>query len=74
MNWKGQPLVSHEVMIKLIANTRTRSGLQVRAELNTAKYPTGIKVSDEEFMLIRLEPDKFHGNWNYAILPNSYKL
>lgn len=74
MNWKGQPLVSHEVMIKLIANTRTRSGLQVRAELDTAKYPTGIKVSDEEFMSIRLEPDKFHGNWNYAILPNSYKL
>jgi hypothetical protein len=74
MNWKGQPLVSHEVMINLIAHTRTRSGLQVRAELDTAKYPTGIKVSDEEFLSIRLEPDKFHGNWNYAILPNSYTL
>jgi len=69
MNWRGQPLVSHEVMINLIAHTRTRSGLEVRAELDPAIYPKGIKVSDEEFRAIHLEPDEFHGNWNYAILP-----
>jgi len=69
MNWRGQPLVSHEVMINLIAHTRTRSGLEIRAELDPAIYPKGIKVSDEEFMAIHLEPDEFHGNWNYAILP-----
>lgn len=74
MNWRGHPLVSHEVLINLIANTRTRSGLQVSAELDSAKYPKGIKVSDEEFMSIRLEADKFHGNWNYAILPKSCVL
>ncbi len=74
MNWRGQPLVSHEVMINLIANTRTRSGLQVRAELDPAKYPKGVKVTDEEFMAIRLKPDQFHGNWNYAILPKSSHL
>jgi hypothetical protein len=74
MNWRGQPLVSHEVMINLIANTRTRSGLQVRAELNPAKYPKGLKVTDEEFLAIRLEPDQFHGNWNYAIRPKSSPL
>lgn len=74
MNWRGQPLVSHEVMINLIANTRTRSGLQVRAELDPAKYPKGVKVSDEEFMAICLEPDEFHGNWNYAVLPKKRHL
>lgn len=74
MNWRGQPLVSHEVMINLIAHTRTRSGLQVRAELDPTIYPKGIKVSDEEFMAIHLEPDEFHGNWNYAILPKLFCL
>jgi len=61
-------------VIKLIANTRTRSGLQVRAELDPAKYPKGLKVTDEEFLAIRLEPDQFHGNWNYAIRPKSSPL
>lgn len=74
MSWRGQPLVSHEVMINLIANTRTRSGLQVRVELDPATYPKGIKVSNEELMAINLEPDEFHGNCNYAILPNSSYL
>lgn len=74
MNWRGQPLVSHEVMINLIANTRTRSGLLVRAELDPAKYPKGVKVTEEDFTSIRLEPDPFHGNWNCAILPKSSNL
>ncbi len=74
MNWRGEPLVSHEVMINLIANTRTRSGLQVRAELDPATYPKGVKVTDEQFKAIHLEPDKFHGDWNYAILPTSAHL
>ena len=74
MNWRGQPLVSPEVMINLIANTRTRSGLLVRAELDPAKYPQGIKITDEDLTSIRLEPDPFHGNWNYAILPKPFNL
>lgn len=74
MSWRGQPLVSHEGMINLIANTRTRSGLPVRVELDPATYPKGIKVSNEELMAINLEPDEFHGNGNYAILPNSSYL
>ena len=74
MNWRGQPLVSHEVMINLIANTRTRSGLQVRAELDPAAYPKGVKVTDEQFKAIHLERDPFHGDWNYAILPTSANL
>ena len=56
-------------MSNLIANTRTRSGLPVRAELDPAMYPQGVKVSDEEFMALNLEPDAFHGNWHYTILP-----
>jgi hypothetical protein len=68
-NWRGRPLVSHEVIIQLIANTRTKAGLKIRAELDTGRYPTGIKISDDELAALRLKPAKFHGDWNYALLP-----
>jgi hypothetical protein len=68
-NWRGRPLVSHEVIIQLIANTRTKAGLKIRAELDSGHYPTGIKVSDQELAALRLRPAKFHGDWNYALLP-----
>jgi transposase len=70
LNWRGQPLVSHEVIVSLIANTTTRSGLMVRAALDNTSYPTGVTVSDEEFARIRLERASFHGEWNYRIRPN----
>jgi hypothetical protein len=68
-NWRGRPLVSHEVIINLIANTTTRTGLKIRAELDHGDYPTGIKISDTEFNLLNLKLGKFHGEWNYALLP-----
>jgi Rhodopirellula transposase DDE domain len=68
-NWRGRPLVSHEVIIQLIANTRTKAGLKIRAELDSGHYPTGIKISDEELAALKLKPAKFHGDWNYALLP-----
>ncbi len=70
-NWRGKPLVSHQVIVNLIAATTTRTGLRVRAEVDPGKYPKGVKVSDKEVATIRLERDKFHGEWNYTILPRS---
>ena len=67
MNWRGQPLVSHEVIVNLIASTKTRSGLRVRAELDTAEYPKGLVVSDATLSTINIECDAFHGDWNYCI-------
>jgi hypothetical protein len=71
LNWRGQPLVSHEVIVNLIAATTTQKGLKVRAQLDTNPYPKGIKVSDDEFASIRLVRDDFHGEWNYTIMPNT---
>jgi transposase len=68
-NWRGRPLMSHDIIIELIANTTTRAGLKIRAELDTAPYPTGTKVSDEDLAAINLKRHKFHGDWNYALLP-----
>jgi len=54
MNWRGRPLVSHEVILELIAATRTRSGLWVQAELDQGSYPLGVKVSDRELAAVPL--------------------
>ena len=67
MNWRGQPLISHEVIVNLIASTKTRSGLRVRAELDTAEYPKGLVISDAALATISIERDAFHGDWNYCI-------
>jgi hypothetical protein len=69
-NWRGKPLISHEVIVQLIAATKNRKGLQVHAEIDTGLYPPGTKVSDEEMNNIRLKPADFHGEWNYTILPH----
>jgi hypothetical protein len=70
-NWRGKPLVSHQVIVNLIAATTTRTGLRVRAEIDPARYPQGVKVSDQEVAALRIERDEFHGEWNYSILPRS---
>ena len=71
LNWRGQPLVSHEVIVKLIAATTTQKGLKVQAQLDETSYPKGIKVTDEEFASIHLVREDFHGEWNYIISPNN---
>jgi len=71
MNWRGEPLISHEVMLNLIAGTRTKTGLSVRVELDNREYPKGIKVPDAEFAAINMVRDDFHGDWNYSISPRS---
>jgi hypothetical protein len=68
-NWRGQPLLSHQTVVNLIASTTTTTGLTVQAALDTNVYETGIKVSDEEMAKLRLTPCKFHGEWNYTIAP-----
>jgi hypothetical protein len=69
MNWRGEPLISHEVMINLIANTKTKTGLSVKVELDKREYPKGIKVLNDEFATINIVRDAFHGEWNYSISP-----
>jgi hypothetical protein len=66
-NWRGHPLTSHQVVVDLIAGTKTRTGLKVRAELDRASYPKGIVVSDEQLAAVQLSPHNWHGDWNYTI-------
>nr|CBX28931.1 hypothetical protein N47_B20770 [uncultured Desulfobacterium sp.] len=68
-NRRGRPLITREVAVNLIGNTRTKKGLEITAKLDTNSYKTGIKVSDEELRKIAIERDGFHGEWNYKIKP-----
>jgi hypothetical protein len=69
-NWRGRPLVSHQVVVSLIASTTTKTGLVVKAALDTKLYNTAVKVTDEQLHHLRLTPHPFHGDWNYMLTPH----
>ena len=69
-NWRGRPLTTYGVVVNLIANTRTKSGLKIKADLDVNDYPTGIKVSEKEIANLNIQRHEFHGaDWNYTIKP-----
>jgi hypothetical protein len=68
-NWRGRPLVSHDVIVNLIANTTTQAGLKIRAELDRGIYPIGLKITDAELRGLNLKLAEFHGDWNDTLLP-----
>ncbi|MBK1649866.1 ISAzo13-like element transposase-related protein, partial [Rhabdochromatium marinum] len=68
-NWRGKPLVSHEVIVNLIAATTTDTGLRVHAELDSTTYPLGQKVTAAELAAVNIKRHDFHGDWNYTISP-----
>ena len=67
MNWRGRPLISHEVIVNLIADTKTRSGLTVQAGLGTAEYLKGSVISDTQMAEVKIDRNAFQGDWNYCI-------
>jgi hypothetical protein len=69
-NWRGKPLVTHQVMVDLISATTTSKGLQVHSRLDERHYQTNRRVSDKQLEVVNLEPDSWHGEWNYTIHPN----
>ena len=68
-NWRGRPLISHEVIVNLIGTTTTRTGLKIKAQLDNGSYPTGLKITDEQMQQINIITADFHGEWNYMICP-----
>jgi hypothetical protein len=70
-NWRGKPLISHQVIVQLIGATTTKTGLKVRCQLDPMTYPAGIKVSDDELAAVNITRHEFHGEWNYTISPKA---
>ncbi|MCH8149614.1 MAG: ISAzo13 family transposase [Planctomycetes bacterium] len=70
-NWRGRPLVSHQIVVSLIAGTTTKTGLIVKAALDTHRYETAVQVTQEQLSQLRLTPHRFHGDWNYQLTPRA---
>lgn len=70
INWRGKPLTSFEVIVNLIASTKTETGLRVKSALDCRLYPKGIKITNKEMEMINLTRDSFHGEWNYSVHPH----
>ena len=68
-NWQGKPLIDIQTVIYLIGSTTTQTGLKLKCVVDTNKYPTGRKVSDQEFNSINIFHCETLGNWNYIIKP-----
>ena len=68
-NWRGKPLRSFETIVDTIGNTRTASGLRVKAKLDKRKYRTGVVTTKAEMDALSLHPHDFHGEWNYELRP-----
>ena len=66
-NWRGKPLISHAMIVNLIANTTTNTGLMIQAALDVNEYPIGVKISDKEMEKLNIKRSEFHGEWNYSI-------
>jgi hypothetical protein len=73
LTWKGQPLVSYEAVVNLIGSTRTRTGLRVKAVLDTRDYDTGVKVTRQQVEALRFKGHAFHPDWNYTFVPSSVR-
>jgi hypothetical protein len=69
MNWRGRPLTSYRVIIQLIANTTTKKGLKINADLDQGYYPTGVKITNKQLAAVPLSRHEFHGDWNYTVHP-----
>jgi Rhodopirellula transposase DDE domain len=69
-NWRGKPLLTHQVIVSLISATKTKAGLHVESHLDDRAYPKGRRISDHQLAVVNIVPNHFHGEWNYTIFPN----
>jgi hypothetical protein len=70
LNWRGKPLISHEVIISLITATTTSTGLKIYAQLDDREYPKAAEVTDQQLAAVNITRETFHGEWNYSIAPS----
>jgi len=70
MNWRGRPLKTHQIIVDLISNTTTATGLTVHCVLDTGQYPTGIKYTRKTVDALPITRHDFHPDWNYTMRPH----
>jgi len=70
-HWAGQPLADYPTIVRLIAETRTQTGLQVKCALNAKHYATQVKVSNAMMAQLDLLKHPTLPQWNYTLLPRT---
>jgi hypothetical protein len=70
LNWRGKPLESLEIIINLIAATKTNTGLKIYTRLDDQTYERGVDVTDEQLAALNITRHAFHGDWNYTVHPS----
>jgi hypothetical protein len=68
-HWAGQPLSDYPTVVRLVGETKTKTGLRVHCALSNKDYPTQIKVSDEQMAALDLLKHPILPEWNYTLLP-----
>jgi hypothetical protein len=71
INWRGRPLLSYQVIVQLIASTKTATGLNIACDIDWGNYPKGTKISKNALKKLKITYDNFHPDWNYTISPQS---
>jgi len=69
-SWAGHVLSTLLILIGFLRRTVTETGLKVTATHFDRTYQTGLKVSQSEFVAIRLTRHEICPQWNYTIRPN----
>jgi hypothetical protein len=71
LNWRGRALATRQIIVNLIGETTTKTGLKIHAALDDGEYPIGRKVADKEMESLNLRRETFQPNWNYSLAPKS---
>jgi hypothetical protein len=68
-HWAGQPLVSFDTIVRLIRQTKTKTGLRVNCRFVKRVFPTAQKISKPQMRLLSLLPHPVLPAWNYTLSP-----
>lgn len=70
LNWRGRPLKTHQIIVDLIRNTTTTTGLTVHCVLDTGQYPTSAHYTKKDIDALPVTRHDFHPEWNYTMRPS----
>jgi hypothetical protein len=71
INWPGKPLLSHKIIVQLIASTKTKTGPNIVCDIDWGKYPKGVKIPKAALKELNVTYNEFHPDWNYTISPTT---
>jgi len=69
----GQPWIDYPTIVRLVAETRTKTGLQVNCAVSGQDYPIKMRVSDDQMRELDLLKHPILPAWNYTLIPRTIR-